>query len=730
MTIDEQDRGRPSFDGGEIMFLLLKHRWKLILCTLAGVASAAFVYITHNPPFQSDAKLLVRHVLERSPINAMESPVGTGSRNSEAVINSEKEILQSWDLAFEVAQKIGPERLVGAPETPAALAEAATVVHDGVFVESSKGSNVISVYFRHHDPELAVTVLNQLLDRYFEKHLAVHRSLGAFEFVAEQKRQVSQRLAETEAQLTALKSEAKVISLGETTNLVNETLARTQRDLEFAEVELAEQQARVASLENLTGTASTTQQPGPQPSAGEVQQYQALVSRLRALRNEGLDLLSRYTPESDLVRMNRDQIEQLERERSELEQRFPSLSTTNAPTNAPGQTRADLLSERARLAAIKARTETLRQQLESVRARAQELSEIGPRITQLERRKEVEEQNFKYFEATLERARIDETLDPSKIPNISILQRPSPAEPVDETIHVQLALLAGGGATLGLGLVFLFGFVFDRSIKRPADVQRKLGCNHLLAIPYADRADLKAFTIEARAMLPDGVSAKNRVALTKAQLERFVQPYCEAIADRLVHHLALAGKTHKPKLVAVSSCHTGAGTSTIAAGLATTLSRTGEGKVLLVDVNGHVNGKAGNHRYFFGGDSASSLGEMLEPGGASDPVAQNLYLATVSPRESSDASRPLPARFHHLLPRLRHSEFDYIVFDMPPAVDTSPTLATASFMDKVFLVLEAEKTPRAAARRALEELSAMRADTSILVNKTRQYGPAWLRLEG
>src|SRR5580658_1229261 len=53
--------------------------------------------------------------------------------------------------------------------------------------------------------------------------------------------------------------------------------------------------------------------------------------------------------------------------------------------------------------------------------------------------------------------------------------------------------------------------------------------------------------------------------------------------------------THKPKLVAVTSCGRGAGVTTTAAGLASSLSETGEGNVLLVNMNA-LNGEA-HHCY-------------------------------------------------------------------------------------------------------------------------------------
>ena len=55
-----------------------------------------------------------------------------------------------------------------------------------------------------------------------------------------------------------------------------------------------------------------------------------------------------------------------------------------------------------------------------------QLSDVAPEIVRLERNKDVEETNYRYFQGTLEKARIDEALDPSKMPNISAIQRPSP----------------------------------------------------------------------------------------------------------------------------------------------------------------------------------------------------------------------------------------------------------------------------------------------------------------
>jgi Mrp family chromosome partitioning ATPase len=131
---------------------------------------------------------------------------------------------------------------------------------------------------------------------------------------------------------------------------------------------------------------------------------------------------------------------------------------------------------------------------------------------------------------------------------------------------------------------------------------------------------------------------------------------------------------HKPKLVAVTSLSKNAGASTLAAGLAAALSETAEGKVLLFD----------------------------------KPVA--------------------PKRFYNMIQEFKAGDLDYVIFDMPSLGDTSAALPMSVFMDKVLLVVEAEKSNRDAVKRAYTQLSA-KVDVSVIFNKSRTYGAKWLESE-
>ena len=102
-----------------------------------------------------------------------------------------------------------------------------------------------------------------------------------------------------------------------------------------------------------------------------------------------------------------------------------------------------------------------------------------------------------------------------------------------------------------------------------------------------------------------------------------LRPFHETLRDRLVSYFEEIGLTHKPKLVAVTGCDDGAGVSTIAAGLASSLSETGEGNVLLVNMNS----EDGEAHHFYKGRLTLGIDEVLQRDSRNEAKVQdNLYV--------------------------------------------------------------------------------------------------------
>src|SRR5437660_619758 len=394
---------------GDILFALFKRKWTIIVCATLGITAGAALYRFYPPSYESEAKLLVRYVLERSGVDPVEDKAATTvSNEADRVIGAEIEILTSWDLAVQVAQAIGPRRLLPTTKEPTE-SEAARSIMVGLKVISNKGSNIILISYKNPNPEMATLVLQELLSRYFVKHLEVHRSAGAFDFVTQQTDQVRGRLNQTEDALKSLRDKTGIVSLEEGSKALTAEAAKTQEEPNAAEAELAEQKALV---------------------------NQIAESKSKKWRNS------------------------------------PSEKSP--------------LTEKAQVAGIEAKVETLKARLRNVQQRMKQLSELGPQMEDLERKRELDETNYKYFAATLEKARVDEALDPSKMPNISAVQRPSP--PMLETkTRDKIALgLAGGGIALGIALVLLRGLVLNRTVGRPLEFETQWHIPLMLSIPYSN----------------------------------------------------------------------------------------------------------------------------------------------------------------------------------------------------------------------------------------------------
>jgi uncharacterized protein involved in exopolysaccharide biosynthesis len=633
----------------DILFALFKRKWTIILCALLGIISAAAFYFFYPPVYESQAKLLVRYVLERSAVDSIDSanarPADATSSN-DRVIGAEIQILSSWDLAVQVADAVGVKRL-GAPSKEAAAGSIAS----GLQATSSKGSNIISVSYKNRSPELATLVLQELLSRYFIKHLEVHRSAGAFDFVTQQTDQVRARLNQTEDALKALRDKTGIVSsLKDGSEALTDEAADIQKELNAAEAELPAQQALATQMSK---------------------------SKPKQWRSKG------------------------------------------------SQSEKTLDSAKAQVAGTQAKIEVLKARLRDIQQRTRQLSELRPQIEELERRREMDEANYKYFAASLEKARVDEALDPSKMPNISAVQRPSP--PMLETktrTKVSLALAAGGMA-LGLALALLRGLVLNRTVGRPLQLETHLQIPLMLSIPYSNAA-----RNGHRALPPNGSLANPGALATTPRHSQFapweaghfMRPYCDAIRDRLGLYFELNHLTHKPKLVAIAGFSEHAGASTLAAGLAASLSETNDGKVLLVDVN---LGPEEVHP-FFKGKPAYPLNAALKSKENIASAADNLYLATVGPSNQGGLAQVGLKKFFEMMPNLKASDFDYIIFDMPPLDQISPTWGMAAFMDKVLLVVEAEKNNRDLIKRGYRKLVTERDNVAVVVNKTRSYVPKWL----
>jgi len=710
-----------GFELGDIYYTVFRHKWKILACSLIGFVAAFAVFKFTPSSFESEARLFIRYVVnENKSIGpGRDDSTKSPDRAGETIITSETEILTSMDLAEQVAKNIGPEKILAGEDGRPDSSRAAMVIRAGLIVEVPPWSSIIRITFKNSNPELVQIVLRGIVEAYLKRHLEVHRAAGMMgDFLTQETDQLRNRLAQTEEELRKATNKAGIISVEDAKRDISSNMSRINQQIFDAQAELAR---RTAVYQEMT-RGSIPQEKTPDSKSTAVPQeqidaYQRVMARVILLRRSEQEALSQFTAETPRVKEIQSQLAQAEEQRRKMEANIPSLAQARSiqeSSRAQGSNAYDPTMEAANINALQAEMKVLNAQLDEVRKRAAQLDQAEIAISELKRRKELDESNYKFYSASLEQARVTEAYGAGRVSNISIIQAPTSPYLVKSAVAKRIGGIAAGGVAFGLAWAFLIEMYLDRSIRRNADVERGLHLPLFLSIPKFNRSKGLKAPKKPTSVSPD---------LTLAPLPRedisaamVLNTFHETLRDRLINYFESINLRHKPKLVAVTGLGHGSGVTTTAAGLAKSLSETGEGNVLLVDM---TKGQ-GSAQQFHKGEGIK-LDQLFDTR-LSAQVQNNLFVVSED-STSERLAKGMPQRFNQLVPKLKTSDFDYIIFDMPAVSQISITPRLAQFMDMVLLVIESEKTDKDVAARAASLLAQSKTNVGVVLNKTEHYVP-------
>lgn len=714
---------------GDVYYTVFRHKELLMVCLCFGLIGAYVLHVTTKPVYSSQAKLLVRYVVDRPEINPANQGANIlpGNSGVEGILSSETEILTSLDLAKVVAEKVTPERILGDGGTN--ILDAARVISMGVAAIASRRNDVMTVVFYHADPDVVQPVLNALIQAYLDKHVEVRQGLGfGQEHYSRQMAELRQRLATTEEAIKQLLTEAKVVSLAEAKRIYSAQIERFEGELRTAKVELY---ARRATLGEVAENAESSTPTTDRIPVEKLENYAMVLTGLDALAKRERELLLQgYREVHPQIVATRKSIEELKLKKAELEQAEPKLVVKEGNLAS-----TDLIAERAQVRALAAKVEGYEELLANLQNSAFNLLSLEPKLAELERQRDQEARNLNYVASSLDRAQAD-AIGGNKVTGIKVVEHPTPPVYSTRKLRKKMVSVMAGFVLFGLAIAALRDYVIERTIRRPAEARRHLALPFLLAIPDTSwRGSLGALKSQWKyTSARRGSRAREQEAVATVvppwDRNHHLCSFFEGLRERLLTYFEVNGVSHKPKLVGVTSCGGGAGVTTLASGLAAALSKTGDGNVLLVDMNG---GQGATHS-FYKGKPGCGLADALEPDARAEALVQeNLYLASMRPEdgagEKDGNNRFLPARFNKIIPELKASDYDYVIFDMPPVTPTSVTPRLSSNMDLVLLVLEAERSGQQSARQAGSLLAESRANSAVVLNKCRQRVPALLSQE-
>ena len=747
----------------DIYYVIFRHKWLSAILVAMGLACSLAVYCLWPFPYTSEAKLYIRYIQETTAPVEMEgnanvkSPVGRGDN----ILNTELEMLASLDTAEAAATDPrlgtnGLEKILGISiptnAYSAYVAAAGNTILSHLKAEVPPKSDVILLHYTASEPQLAQLVLASMIDAYKNNYRSNHLSMDfSDEFLQDQTAESKTHLSDTMKNLEAEKAKLGITSLADSKKNVTDMMFKTQAAIYQVRVDMADTQAMIDGLRGRLSATATNAAPTNDAtnlaaaalsapiSPDILAKYQSLNANLANWRNEEQKWLGQLTPSNKLVQNAQRQRAAAELAVEQFETQYPGLVAykSNQPGN-PGLSADPIMTlhyaESQKLQQM-AKFKELTNQLASIQAEAIRLDAAEDDITKAETEKEVAETKYKHLLASQEQARIDTG---SKAPGIRAAEQPTPGSRESMKILKATGAVLGFFLALAFGLPFFFEMVLDQSFKQPMDVKARIDAPFFITIPklngHQKMAGLKrANPVALLAANGNGKSdtdAENGTVspATDTQMAAWderseFRPFFETLRDRLMTYFEMINLTHKPKLVAVTSCSKGAGVTSTAAGLASSLSEIGEGNVLLVDMSA----RDGEAHHFYKGKLACGIEEVLARGKRDHAQVQDHLYVVKETGPSDSLPRVMPKRFSHLVPLMKASDYDYIIFDMPPVSEISITPRLARFMDMVLLVIESGKTSREAGTRAAALLAESKTNVGLVLNKNRAYLPKRLQ---
>jgi uncharacterized protein involved in exopolysaccharide biosynthesis len=462
---------------------------RVIVNTFLGILSVAILLAFLLPKkYVAQMKILVRHERAEPIVSPeREAPVQYATQVSEEELQSEAELIKSRDLLGKVIvacrmQSLGGTSFwsKGQDSDERRVARAVLKLEKDLTVEPIKLTNLISVSYKSKDPQQAAKVLNTLANLYLEKHLAMHRSPGQFEFFQQQAEEYRRALKNAEEKLTSFTREQGVVNPTLEKEISVRKLAEFEAESKEARAKASEIQQRIQSLEAQLETLPTRETTEVRTSDNP-QLMQNLKSKLLELELRRTELLSKFEPTYRLVQEVEAQIVQTQAAideagkaplRDEVTDRDPTYEAL----------RSDLAKAKTELVAEQARAAATSGLIHGYRVESQQLDNKELVHGDMLRSVKADEENYLLYLRKEEEARISDALDRQRFSNVVVAEPASvPFTPQARSLLVMVfgTLFA---ALVSVGLALLADR-WDPSFRTPEEVESWLGSQVVAAFP-------------------------------------------------------------------------------------------------------------------------------------------------------------------------------------------------------------------------------------------------------
>ena len=631
-------------------YIILRERlWIALPLALTVAIGIAYYQSRETPLYRSSATMQIE---KPEKVVTTQEVVETGV-STDAELNTYLQVISSGKIRTRVLESLTPQerQILQRPalkDLPAGSAPPTGVDLGSLSVNSIRSTFLINVSVVHRDPEAAALLANRYVQQFIQSLL--DKVGGSNEYAVEylQKRatQLLEQAKAAEQRLQDYMRAQNLVSLDNSTNIVQARLTTVNAALQ------------TARLERL----------------GIEQQFD-LVDRYSKDSRNLLEItaIASYGSVPNL----RTQLESLQRDQALLAERYlerhpKMINVANAIAVAKDQLDAAIALAiadlKTNLEKIRANEKILEGEYSNQEKEQLRLRDLSIEYKSLENQAVVARNNYSQILDRLSQTTTSKYLE--KIP-VRPLDAAGPSgSPFSPDFSRITRTAVGVGALVFLGVAIGLSFIDDR-IKSAWDIESFIGVNLLGIIP-----DLSEIKDEDKYKLV--IDGKNNTG---------VEPFLSVYSSVKIH-----SKLDFPKSILITSTIPGEGKTLISCNLAGSFARHGK-SVLLMDCDLR---RPMLHRHF-GKPNESGLINWYEKGANLEgdllrnpdlgitSIGENISLVSSGGRSKSPTQLLESPSFGQLLERLK-KDFDLIVIDSPPLGAVTDSLLIAERADEVIYV--------------------------------------------
>jgi succinoglycan biosynthesis transport protein ExoP len=662
VSVDAFGQLRATWD------ILVKHQWVILATAVVLTALVAVYSFKIQPVYQATGRLDIE--AELPLLQSLNELFRTGEAD-DSFLATEVSILQSDNLIWQTIQELG----LGATEksaatiTPAAKNALIAGFRGRLKVERTKDTHMVLVSYESTNARETALVVNSLIKNFVEnnfqtKYNATRQATGWMEGQLD------------ELKVKVEKAQQAMVNYERANNIANLGEKQTVAESRFEDLSKEFNQAQSDRLtkESLYRMVATND-----GQVGFLTTGNGLLANLEAkevdLKEQYSEALAQYGPTYPKALRLQDQIKDVEvlivRERKRMVENI----------------RNEYLAAAQRQQFLAA---ALAGQKKEVDKGSQFLIEYNLLKRELD-------SNQTLYDGLLQRLKDATVTAGLRATNIHTIDEAAiPSYPVrpNKMRNIEFALAAG--LALGIALAFTQE-ALDNSLKNAQEMEKLTGLPTLAIIPMGNSS------LAMRSGLLPSNNGNGNSSRTNVELSVLEKPGA-AISEAyraLRTSVLLSLAEQPPKVLLVTSSQPGEGKTSTSLNLAATLAQKGS-RVLLVDADMRRPGLSKALRMATGNGLSGILTGAYEYDETLLKRVEGLdtlYLLSAGSRAPNPAELLCSIKMEKLVQTLRQ-KFDHVVIDSPPILPITDATIISTLVDGVIMVVESDKTSRAALNRA------------------------------